>query len=985
MNYQQDKELLSELIVESREHLSEIEPDLLELEQKGDAISSDAELINRVFRAVHSIKGGFGFFGIEHITKLSHAMENVMAKIRDKNLAISPAVTDALLKGVDKLRTLLDDVSNAEFILIESEVQALTPFLDEKASAALAPKNTSDPSQGQKIDSIMRQKHPDVTDDVIVDAVKNGKLVYQITINSHADLADKDITPISLFDSWEKFGDILDVVFDLDTITGLAGSADKEISYSVVYSTVLEPDLVSAGTGIPEEQIYAVELAEVKEKLKGTTVVKKTAEGLQSASPPSGTEAARTPAAKQETRIEDALRVKVSLLNNLMNLAGELVLSRNQLMQTVNRRLSDGVDVSTLFKNVDQKLLQPCDSALDSGEKKSGCAENDHSQMLQAIAKSLSMRLVDVPGLNNILQNIDMVTSMLQESIMQTRLQPISVVFSKFPRLIRDLAKKLNKEINLTLVGQDVELDKSIVEQLSDPLTHLIRNSVDHGIESQEARAKAGKPAQGEVVLRAFHEGGKVHIQIQDDGAGINRERVRQKSLEKGLFAKEAIAAMSDREVDGIIMLPGFSTAAVVSDVSGRGVGMDVVKTNIERLGGTVDIESLPGKGTTITMKLPLTLAIISSLIVSAGGRRFAIPQVGIKELVRVRAKDVTKKIDRLKDCEVMRLRGKLLPLVRLENALGMSPSYVEPATEARKEDQRKRWSDRRNKNGGAIGQQGDEATKNDAPLQGLSSFEDYQGSQSVAVTGRGKDGERRGQGPDRRTSLSNAVKIIVLKYGERLFGLVVEDVFDSEEIVVKPLSGYLKFCQCYAGSTIMGDGSVAMILDTNGIAISSNLRFADLEKDIETEKEKFERESRKQHRELLLFRSGENGNFGLDLSMITRVEKVETSRIARVGQKEFLKYDDRSLRVIRLSDFMPVGERATSKSDTFVIVPKGVKHLMGIVADQVNDVVKIDDSLDTKNIRGSGIIGSAIINSALTMVIDVEAIFKAAEPELYS
>jgi two-component system chemotaxis sensor kinase CheA len=915
MNYQQDKELLNELIVESREHLSEIEPDLLELEQKGDAISG--ELINRIFRAVHSIKGGFGFFGIEHITKLSHTMENIMAKIRDKKLSITPAVTDALLRGVDKLRTLLDDVSNAESIPIEDELQGLVPFLDEKANAAAAQKKAPD-AQNPKVDSTIQQRHPDFTDDMVIDAVKNGKRLYQISVNSRSDFVDKGITPMSLLESWEKFGDILDVSLDFDSITGLSGSADKEIMYSVLLSTVLEPDLVNPATGIPEEQIFTIDLKETREKLKAAAAPKPGAAPAAGQQPGPQTEGGAETAkahGKQETRIEDALRVKVSLLNNLMNLAGELVLSRNQLMQTMNRKLNDVVDAETV-------------------------------------------RLIDVPGLNNILQNIDMVTSTLQESIMQTRLQPISVVFSKFPRLIRDLAKKLGKEINLTLVGQDVELDKSIVEQLSDPLTHLIRNSVDHGIESADGRTKAGKPLTGEVVLHAFHEGGKVHIQIRDDGAGINRERVKQKAMENGLFTKEALAAMSDREIDGIIMLPGFSTAAVVSDVSGRGVGMDVVKTNIEKLGGTVDIESTLGAGTTITMKLPLTLAIISSLIVSAGGRRFAIPQVGIEELVRVRAKDVTEKINRLKDCEVLRLRGKLLPLVRLEHVLGAEPSFVHPETEERHEDKRKRWSDRR----GTAQNENNEAE-------------------------RRKEEERRARGPDRRTSLSNAIKIIVLKYGEQHFGLVVEDVYDSEEIVVKPLSGYLKACQCYAGATIMGDGLVAMILDTNGIAVASNLRFTELEKDIETEKQRFAQESRRRHfRELLLFRAGTEGNFGLDLSMIARVEKVETSRIARVGSKEFLKYDDRSLRIIRLSDFLPVGGSGPASNDhTFVIVSKGVKHQMGIVADQVNDVVKTDAVLDTENIRSPGIIGSVIINSALTMVIDVEAVFKAAEPELYA
>ena len=957
--------MLNDLIVESREHLSEIEPDLLELEQKGDAISS--ELINRIFRAVHSIKGGFGFFGIDHITKLSHAMENVMAKIRDKKLAISPAVTDALLKGVDKLRLLLDDVRHAEEISIDSETAGLTPFLDE-AVATSASSKAAPPSNGG-LDDAIRQKHPDLTQQQVREAVKNGKQLYQIAVNSHTDLFDKNITPLALIETWEKLGDILDIALDIDNIVGIEGSADKELMYSIMFSSVLEPDLISTGTGIPNEQIFSVDLAELKSGLAKTVpdkTITAATPGKEGAGLDSGLKKTdKGPpekAQKQEVRIEDALRVKVGLLNNLMNLAGELVLSRNQLMQSVGRKLSEAVEIDTLFKNIDRQIVQSFKSVIDGEKEKGGQInrniEKEHARIREACLQDLSIRLIDIPGLNNIIQNIDMVTSILQESIMQTRLQPISVVFSKFPRLVRDLAKKLGKDIELTLVGQDVELDKSIIEQLSDPLTHLIRNSVDHGVELPEQRTKAGKQRQGQIVLRAFHEGGKVHIQIEDDGAGINRERVKEKAVSLGILTAEEVAKMTDREIDGIIMLPGFSTATTVSDVSGRGVGMDVVNTNIERLGGIVEIDSVPGHGTIITMKLPLTLAIISSLIVSAGGRRFAIPQVGIEELVRVRSGDVAKKIERLKECEVIRLRGKLLPLVRLSDALGMAAMFSHPQAAVREPDRRQRWSDRR------TAQDAEEAKKE-------------------AVEVPGPEANRRSESSDRRKSLANAVKIIVCKYGDKHFGLVVNEVYDNEEIVVKPLSGYLKSCQCYAGSTIMGDGSVAMILDTNGIAMRSGLKFSELEKDFETEKDRFLKDGLKKQRELLLFATGESGNFGVDLSMVARVEKVEKTKIETISGKEFLKYDDRSMRLIRLPDYLPVNQGTSSGSYAYVIVPKDVKYVMGIVADSVKDIIKTDAILDSTNIRGQGILGSAIIDSALTILIDVPAIFKLAEPEL--
>ncbi len=962
----QDKEMLNDLIVESREHLSEIEPDLLELEQKGDAIS--AELINRIFRAVHSIKGGFGFFGIDHITKLSHTMENVMAKIRDKKLAISPQLTDSLLKGVDKLRLLLDDVGHAEEISIESEVADFNPFLDNQAK--VVPGLSPASKQKSGLDEAIRKKHPDLTDAQVVDAVRNGKLLYQITVHSHTDLCDKNITPLALIETWEKLGNIIDVSFDFDNITGLSGSADKELMYSIVFSSVLEPDLISAGTGIPDAQICAINLKEIKARLQKTgklEAIKENAAKQENADGAVSAKAVNKGASEKtqnsDVKIEDALRVKVSLLNNLMNLAGELVLSRNQLMQSSARKLSDAVESETLLKNIDRQITESFQSVMEVARHNNDFVNQrigkECERIKDACLQNLSIRLIDIPGLNNIIQNIDMVTSILQESIMQTRLQPISVVFSKFPRLVRDLAKKLGKEVELSLVGQDVELDKSIIEQLSDPLTHLIRNSVDHGIELPEKRAKAGKQKQGQIILRAFHEGGKVHIQIEDDGAGINRERVKEKAVSLGILKAEDVVKMTDREIDAIIMLPGFSTATVVSDVSGRGVGMDVVNTNIERLSGTVEIDSTPGHGTIITMKLPLTLAIISSLIVSTQGRRFAIPQVGIDELVRVRANDLTKKIEHLKNCEVMRLRGKLLPLIRLMDALGMAPMFKHPVTGQWEADRRQRWSDRRG-----------------VPKDALETVETT--PQDVFPI------DERRSGKDRRVNLANAVKIIVCKYGDRHFGLVVDDVYDHEEIVVKPLSGYLKSCQCYAGSTIMGDGSVAMILDINGIAVRAGLKFGEIEKDFEMEKDRFVKESSKKQRELLLFATGESGNFGVDLSMVARVEKVEQMRIENIGGKEFLKYEDRSMRLIRLPDYLPVNAGKSDGKHAFVIVPKDVRHVMGIVADSVKDIVKTNASLDVGNIHGPGIQGSAIIDSVLTILIDVPAIFKIAEPELY-
>jgi two-component system chemotaxis sensor kinase CheA len=954
----QDKQMLNDLVVESRDHLASVEPDLLELEQKGAAVSD--ELINRVFRAVHSIKGGFGFFGVEQVTKLSHVMENALSKVRDKALAVTSELVDALLVGVDKLRLLLDHIEGADRIPINDELARLTPFIEGKTAVVIPAHKTIT----LELDRSIRQKHKDLSDDRIVNAIKNGKLLYIVTLNARKDIEDKKLTPIALFQAWETIGEILDIALDFDDITGLAGSTSHELKYSVVFASVLDSDLISAGIDMPADQIHAFDTSAVRAQITGskqTAAAKPESPAAISGPGPNPLSAPETVTKHSDTRTEDALRVKVDLLNKLMNLAGELVLSRNQLLQGMNRTISESIESDRIFKEFDRQVKRSCNRVGESitrephAVKTIMTAETERLQKL--FRQSIGFKMAELPGLRAVMQNLDMVTSMLQESIMQTRLQPITVLLSKFPRIIRDFAKKLDKEVELTLVGQDVELDKSIIELLSDPLTHLIRNSVDHGIEMPDRRAAAGKKKAGQVVLRAFHEGGKVNIQIRDDGGGIDTARVRAKAIEKKLITAEAAAKLSDIEINRFIMSAGFSTAEKVTAVSGRGVGMDVVKTNIEKLGGTIDVSSIFGCGTSITMQLPLTLAIISSLVVTAEGRRFAIPQVGIEKLVRIHAKDITKKIERVGRSEVYRLRGRLLPLVRLAQVLRLQPTFVDPETGERKINKRSRWSDRR--------KTGKNENETDAK-------EKNEGTS-----------ERREHGPDRRSNVHNAVKLVVLRAGENRFGLVVDDVFDSEEIVVKPLSSYLKSIGCYAGSTIMGDGSVAMILDPNGLSRLAELKFEELEKANEAEHERMDAEHGKIFQDILLFDNGSDERLGVELSRIARIEKIENDRIERIGSREFVRYSENTLPLIRLQDYLSVAPTAQRKSFQFVIVPKADTNPIGIAIERVHDVVHAEIKLDTGGIKGKGIIGSMVMNSRMTLLVDIQEILEKARQQL--
>ncbi len=369
--------------------------------------------------------------------------------------------------------------------------------------------------------------------------------------------------------------------------------------------------LVQAGQVKPEQVQQALELQQEGDSRRlGEILVDKGA-----TQPSAVLEALQTQAEVRSSALSDSnIRVDVGLLDKLMNLVGELVLARNQILQFSSSQQD------TAFLNTSQRL--------------------------------------------------NLITTELQEGVMKTRMQPIGNIWSKFPRVVRDLATACGKQVNIEMEGKETDLDKTIIEAIKDPLTHLVRNVVDHGIEPPEKRLAMGKLPEGRLFLRAFHEGGQVNIEISDDGAGIDLERVKQKGLEKGLISPDQAARMSDRELLNLIFLPGFSTAEKVTNVSGRGVGMDVVKTNIEKIGGTVDIQSRMGQGTTLKIKIPLTLAIIPALIVTSGSDRYAIPQVSLLELVRLESEQARKGIEMIHGAPVYRLRGKLLPLVYLKHQL---------------------------------------------------------------------------------------------------------------------------------------------------------------------------------------------------------------------------------------------------------------------------------------------------------------------------
>jgi len=581
----------------------------------------------------------------------------------------------------------------------------------------------------------------------------------------------------------------------------------------------------------------------------------------------------------------------VGLLDQLMNLAGELVLSRNQLVQMINTR--------------------------------------------------------DVHNLESVSARLDQVTSELQEAIMQTRMQPIGTLFNRFPRIVRDLSGKLGKQCDLSIEGKDVELDKSIIEVIGDPLTHLIRNAVDHGIESPQTRAARGKNPVGMVTMRAYHQAGKVNIAISDDGGGIDVEKLKAKAVSKGMITPERARELGDREVMQLIFAPGFSTAEKVTDVSGRGVGMDVVRTNIEKLGGTVEIDSRMNEGTTIKITLPLTLAIIPSLIVRCDDDRFAIPQVNIKELVRIKAAEVAGRIERIKDAEVLRLRGNLLPLVRLSKAVGLQSRYLDPVTNELCRNRRENLIDGR--------------IDPDSP------------------------GDHPPVADERRDNTSaGALNIIVVENGNLRYGIIVDGLHDSEEIVVKPLGRHMKNVRCLAGATILGDGRVALILDIVGIALQCQLSEPDAEQTEAGSEDAARADAEAQF--VLLFTNDPSEQFGVSMTLISRIERIRSEQIDSVGGQEVLQYRGTSLPLLSLEKHVKARPRPEQPQVYVIVFRLGrSRQEFGLIAPTLVDIREVSTQVDTVTFRESGVLGSLVVDDRTTRLIDLSELARTAHPEWFT
>ena len=831
-------------------------------------------------------------------------MESLLTKVREGSIALDTTGIDALLLGVDRLRWMLESPSKSNDINIQDDLNRLKystgntdtaeeNFSENKSIPTEKPADFSSIEQPEKTTLRIARKAPlDLLELELssTDVVSlDNDFVYAAWVFPENDLKGKARTAEAFNALLESFGKLL--ASDLEATFPLNHMGH------VIFQTVLEPDFMEDALELPENQIMHLEAADIR------AAVVPASDSENTASTPVDTETRIDSDLEQEVsplkpseRSRETIRVNVNLLDTLMNLAGELVMGRNALKQR------------------------------------------------------LELSGYEDPKLEGVMQDVEMISSLVKEHIMQMRMQPIGNILGRFKRLVRDFSQQVSKKVTLRVKGGEVELDKSILEALSDPLTHLIRNCIDHGIEPPEERLTLGKPEKGIIDLQAFHEAGQVNLEIHDDGRGIDLNNVVKIALAKGILSESEAAVLSRKDQLNLICLPGFSTAESVTDLSGRGVGMDVVRNNIEKIGGHLEIDTIAGEGSTIRIRLPLTLTIIPCLMVRAADQRFAIPQINVAELVGIQACEVYNRIEKVGGADVLRLRNRLLPLVRLADVLQLEREFMHPDSGDKIPERRVRIADRRREN--------------------LPEKED-------PIDSRGHDNRRTSQS-DRRFRRQGDVYVVVLRLGMHYYGLLVDELFDMEEVVVEPLLHYIQDCRCFAGATIMGDGRVSMILDPAGIAEFSRLRFKEVSSEEDRRLEEEKRAALKRERPkntIILFNNHPDEYFAIPLDRVSRLETIDADDIRKIGGREYTNLKGEGLPLVRLDRMLPINALSNKVKEMFVIIPKTDEGMAGIVASRIVDFFETDVTVKKEPDMPKEIVGSGMVGDQLTFFLDIDEV----------
>jgi two-component system, chemotaxis family, sensor kinase CheA len=857
-----DSEMIQEFVIECRENLEQFDQDLIGLESG----SNPSGMMESIFRTIHTIKGSCGLIGLVKLESITHVGENLLGKIQQGEVAPSREVIDVLQKLSDSVRRICTCIANQgnegdqDFAELIVSLESLQSGENEKASSS----NENETKPASLFERIGGQEAIDATVNVFYTKVLNDNRInhfFENTDLNHLFNKQKAFLTLAFGGPSQYDGKGLREAHEHLVSKGLNESHFEAVieNLEATLKELKVPDeLIEEAAGVAlsvkndvlNQTLSASPLKETVQNIEAVDILP----GNDKPIPANENIKKPTTAGKKEDRkLEDSsIRVDVQLLDKLMNLVGELVLARNQIMQ-----LSD-----------------------------------THQN----------------PDFMETSQHLNLVTSGLQEGVMKTRMQPIGGIWGKFPRIVRDLSMECGKKIRLETEGKETELDKTLIEAIKDPLTHIIRNSVDHGIEKPAIRRAQGKPEEGVLKLKAYHEGGQVIVEITDDGGGIDSSILKEKALSKGLITSEQASKMSDRESVNLIFLAGLSTAKKVTNVSGRGVGMDVVKTNIEKIGGTVDINTTKGEGTTLKVKIPLTLAIIPALIVSTGANQYAIPQVNLLELVRLEKEQSESAIELIQGTPVYRLRGNLLPIVSLHDELG----FVKKDTD------------------------------------------------------------------------QTVTNIVVLNANGRQFGLVVEDICDSEEIVVKPLGSQLKGISAFSGATIMGDGRIALILDIMGLAQKALvIRESQEQSTTEINDTDLASSDSANKETLLIFKFGKQGRSSIPLSAVARLEEFKCSDIERSGKNKVIQYRGEIIPLIYLEEFFDSSKEIGQKEVIQAVIYTQQNKSVALVVDKILDIV--EESITVKRtFSRKGILGTVVVQDKVTELIDMESIVRKMDPTFF-
>jgi two-component system chemotaxis sensor kinase CheA len=870
---------IEEFKSEARELLDMAEKKLLALDMAGaeGAKVEYKSCYDSVFRSFHNLKGASGMMEMHELQSHTHELENILMGLKEKG-ELSKENIGFFLKGIDGARTLLDGESiQFDYSLgTNKNTQESLPSVKKELSVekpAEEPAEELFPSvpalTGQDTNNALGEFFAEC-DEIIarisadLKKIESGDVLKDLLNNLYRDM--HSLKGAAYLFGFPSVGDIAHAMeSSMEPVRSFQKAPDKpllDMLYQAVSAVEVEleliktnnPDLKNAQAAsqlckklIEWAQDQETNVSQADSQAQPSSVTKSS---NQENAPAVKTEAANKETANKEADASSSIRVPVSLLDNLMTLMGEMVLVRNQVLQFSSR--SEDLEFLMLSKRLNS------------------------------------------------------VTSEIQGEMLKTRMQAIGNILSKFHRVVRDLSQELKKDINLTVIGAETELDKTLLEAIKDPLTHIVRNSCDHGIETPAIRKKNAKPETGTISIKSYHEGGQVVIEISDDGKGLNKDVLIKKALEKGLINSAQVSKMSDKEIFDLIFAPGFSTAAAVTNLSGRGVGMDVVRTNIEKIGGTVELSSIPGSGTNTKLKIPLTLAIVPALIVKSGHGAYAIPQIKLEQLVRVDQASSENKIEYLMGAPVFRLRGSILSLVDLNKVIGLTSRKIEENT------------------------------------------------------------------------VSN---IAVLNADGCLFGLIVDEVLDTADIVVKPLTKLLKSLQVYSGATILGDGGIALILDVLGLSKIANIGTDKKNKD-DAKKEKRSSESQ----DFLIVRLNSPTKLAVVLGFVHRLEEFKRSAIEISGNQRVIRYGSDILPLISCNEQLNLKSATHSESASElvpVVVIKKAGMLFGLEVNEIIDTLSTDLEANPSVVPQKGIFGNLNTPEELIVVIDPFELINNAFPEM--